>query len=34
MADEYDSPWKEIIEDYFSEFMSFFFPQAHSDIDW
>jgi hypothetical protein len=34
MADEYDSPWKEIIEDYFSEFMAFFFPQAHADIDW
>jgi hypothetical protein len=28
MADEYDSPWKEIIEDHFSEFMAFFFPQA------
>jgi hypothetical protein len=34
MADEYDSPWKEIIEDYFSEFMAFFFPQAHADINW
>jgi hypothetical protein len=34
MADDYDSPWKEIIEDYFSEFMAFFFPQAHADIDW
>lgn len=32
--DEFDSPWKEIIETYFEEFMAFFFPAAHADIDW
>lgn len=32
--DEFDSPWKEIIEWYFEEFMLFFFPAAHADIDW
>jgi len=31
---EYDSPWKEILEDYFEDFMAFFFPKAHQDIDW
>lgn len=32
--DEFDSPWKEIIEWYFEEFMHFFFLAAHADIDW
>ncbi|MGB0383598.1 MAG: hypothetical protein ACPGWR_02130 [Ardenticatenaceae bacterium] len=32
--DQYDSPWKEIIEQYFEEFMTFFFPKAASEIDW
>ena len=32
--DDFDSPWKEIIEWYFAEFMSFFFPQAYAEIDW
>jgi len=31
---EYDSPWKEVLEGYFEEFMAFFFPEAHSDIAW
>jgi hypothetical protein len=31
--DEYDSPWKSIL-DYFEDFMSFFFPNAYGDIDW
>ena len=31
---DYDSPWKEALERYFEAFMAFFFPQAHSDIDW
>ncbi|NET39155.1 MAG: transposase, partial [Cyanothece sp. SIO1E1] len=30
----YDSPWKEALERYFEAFMAFFFPQAHTDIDW
>lgn len=32
--DDFDSPWKNIIELYFAEFMAFFFPAAHTDIDW
>lgn len=31
---DYDSPWKEALERYFPEFMAFFFPDAHADIDW
>jgi hypothetical protein len=31
---EYDSPWKEIIQLYFEDFMLFFFPQIHQEIDW
>lgn len=34
MADEYDSPWKEAIEHYFSHFLYFYFPQVHAEIDW
>ena len=34
MSDEYDSPWKVILERYFQDFMAFFFPDAHDDIDW
>ena len=32
--DEFDSPWKEILEVYFQDFMQFFFPEIHDDIDW
>ncbi len=32
--DEYDPPWKEMIGDYFTEFVAFFFPEAFADIDW
>ena len=31
---DYDSPWKEAIEDFFPEFMAFYFPDATSQIDW
>jgi len=31
---EYDSPWKQILQLYFEEFMLFFFPQAYQEIDW
>ena len=31
---EFDSPWKDILQLYFEEFMLFFFPQAHREIDW
>lgn len=31
---EYDSPWKDVIERFFPQFMLFFFPQAYAAIDW
>ncbi len=34
VTDDYDSPWKEALEHYFPEFMSFFFPGAYAAIDW
>ena len=30
---DFDSPWKEILERYFADFLAFFFPMAHIDID-
>jgi hypothetical protein len=29
-----DSIWKEILNEYFQEFLAFFFPVIHADIDW
>jgi len=34
LADDYDSPWKDILERYLADFLAFFFPQAHTEIDW
>jgi hypothetical protein len=31
---DYDSPWKLMLESYFREFVSFFSPQIHDQIDW
>jgi hypothetical protein len=31
---KYDSPWKDILQIYFKEFMQFFFPAVHDQIDW
>ena len=31
---EFDTPWKDALERYFSEFIAFFFPQAHREIEW
>lgn len=31
---EYDNPWKDIVEQFFKDFMQFFFPQIHKKIDW
>ena len=30
---DYDSPWKEMLDGYFPDFMAFFFPDAYQDID-
>ncbi|MFP4032437.1 MAG: hypothetical protein ACLFRG_17715 [Desulfococcaceae bacterium] len=32
--DDHDSPWKEVLELYFPEFIAFFSPEAHREIDW
>ena len=34
VADDYDSPWKEAVEHYFTEFIEFYFPDAYAQIDW
>ncbi|MEI6066724.1 MAG: cytosolic protein [Methylococcaceae bacterium] len=34
IIDEYDSPWKEAVEHYFSEFIESYFSQAYQQIDW
>ena len=34
MTDEYDSPWKEILDLYFRQFLAFFFPEIEADVDW
>ena len=31
---DYDSTWKEMLENYFPAFMAFFFPEADQYIDW
>jgi hypothetical protein len=31
---DYDSPWKEILELYFPNFLTFFFPDIYVDVDW
>lgn len=31
---DFDTPWKDIIERYFEDFIAFFLPQAHEQIDW
>jgi hypothetical protein len=33
-ADDYDSPWKDVLEHAFPEFMAFYFPEAYAQIDW
>ncbi|MBL7986600.1 MAG: hypothetical protein JNJ94_00870 [Chlorobi bacterium] len=33
-TNDYDSPWKEIIEGYLDQFFAFYFPEAFSQIDW
>lgn len=31
---DYDSPWKEALEQYFPQFMALLFPQVSPQIDW
>ncbi|MBF0416471.1 MAG: cytosolic protein, partial [Magnetococcales bacterium] len=32
--DEFDAPWKDILESYFPEFLEFFFFFSFDGIDW
>jgi predicted transposase YdaD len=32
--DDFDSPWKEALEQALPDFLALFFPQAHAGIDW
>jgi hypothetical protein len=32
--DDYDSPWKTLLERYFQAFLEWFFPDIAADIDW
>ncbi|MBF0137338.1 MAG: DUF4351 domain-containing protein [Magnetococcales bacterium] len=34
LPDEFDVPWKDILENYFPEFLAFFLPEAYREIDW
>ena len=34
MAREFDSPWKESLERFLEQFLSYFFPELHAAIDW
>jgi len=33
-SDDYDSPWKRILETYFHDFVTFFFPVVAEGVDW
>jgi len=33
-TDDYDSPWKDMLAHAWPEFMAFYFPEAHAQIDW
>ncbi len=33
-SDDYDSPWKDLLDTLFEPFMAFFFPDVHTAIDW
>ena len=32
--DDFDSPWKDALQLYFQDFLAFFYPAIHADIDW
>ncbi len=31
---DFDNPWKDVLEHFFCHFLAFFFPGAHTAIDW
>ena len=32
--DDFDSPWKEALEQALPDFLALFFPEAHAGTDW
>ena len=34
LRDDYDSPWKEALDDYFKDFLELLFPMVHDGFDW
>jgi hypothetical protein len=34
LSDDFDSPWKTLLERYFPAFMAWFFPRIAAEIDW
>lgn len=32
--DSFETPWKGVLKRYLIDFLAFFFPQAHAEIDW
>ncbi len=34
MRDDYDSPWKDVIDSFFRRMMEFLFPHVAEGIDW
>lgn len=34
MAIDYDGAWKAALEQYLADFIAFFLPTAHAEIDW
>ena len=34
MSTDYDSPWKEALDEYFEPFLALLFPEVHRQIDW
>ena len=34
MTVDYDSPWKEALDEYFAAFLALLFPSAYAEIDW
>ncbi len=33
-ATDFDSPWKEALEQYLPDCLALFLPQTHAEIDW
>jgi hypothetical protein len=33
-SDEFDSPWKDVLQAYLPSFLAFFFADIHADVDW